>query len=243
MGMISELPLNRAMETITASNRQSAQKLQRYVFHENAVIQADYDFVACKCPPSCWCKTHGCTGHYVIREIGFGDFLDSYALLWLPPRARMRVKEAVLHGAQFNGRQRNAVGFLRDLHQNWDARLAQARSHRKTGLCDEGVPTGIRVGNLYEAKIWSQLFYDSLVPFDTTARARMIRGGYTNPLRDYSLTNLEMFSDLRSFSSRLHLGLPGIRGLDTPWTVAPGMTQLTCGQPLSRILDKLFYLP
>lgn len=243
MGQISQLTRDEIVETIAASNRQSAGKSQRYVIHESAVIRSDYDFVACDCPPICWCRKHACAGHFVLKAITFEHFLDSYALLWLPPQARNGVKSAVLEGTPFDGRPRNSVAFLRELRENWPGRLSQARAYRKTGLCDGGVPEGIGVSNLYEAKIWSQLFYDSLIPFDTAARGRMVRAGYTNPLAYYSRTNQEMFADLRTLAHDLNLDLPGIRALDTPWNDVPGLAVLPYGQPLSRILDKIFYKP
>ena len=91
--------------------------------------------------------------------------------------------------------------------------------------------------------MWSQLFYDSLVPYDTGSRTRIIQSGYTNPARDYTRTNQELFEDLRKFASRNKLGVADLRGLDTPWEVATNLVPVENGQPLSRVLDKMFYSP
>ena len=55
--------------------------------------------------------------------------------------------------------------------------------------------------------------------------------------------NQELFEDLRRFASRNKLGVADLRGLDTPWEVATNLNPVGNGQPLSRVLDKMFYSP
>jgi len=243
MGKIEYAPVDALRKAIRSSNMNSMKGTQEYVVSENKAILTDYEFVDCGCAEDCWCKSHGCTGHYVIREMTFERFLETYVHLWVPPRARNNVRRAVLEGRPFNGRQRNAVGPLQWLMQNWKATLNWARQHRKCGLCDCGVPRVGRVNYLYEAKIWSQLFYDSLAPFDSSSRSRIKRAGYTDPIRDYARMNRELFEDLRRLASRANLGVPALRGLDAPSLVVPNLVPVRTGQPLSRVLDKIFYRP
>ena len=243
MGEIANKSVDALRKAIRNSNENSMKGTQEYVVSENRAILADYEFVDCECAEDCWCKTHGCTGHYVIREIAFEGFLDTYVHLWVPPNARNNVRGAVLEGRPFNGRQRRAILPLGWLMRNWEATLSRARQHRKCGLCDCGVPVVGGVDNLYQAKMWSQLFYDSLAPFDTSSRRRIKRAGYPDPTRDYTGMNRELFEDLRRLAERCGLGVMELRGLDAPWSVIPNIAPVKTGQPLSRVLDKIFYRP
>jgi hypothetical protein len=178
-----------------------------------------------------------------VKQISFDKFLDTYVHLWIPPRARGNVKGAVLHSAPFNGRQKNSVGPLRWLRENWEDVARRVRAYNQCGLCGFEAPFPIEVCNLYEAKMWSQLFYDSLVPFDTSSRRRIARAGYTDPIQNYMRMNRELFDDLKGMASSNDLDMTGLRHLDTPWTVASGMAAIPNGQPLSRVIDKMFYSP
>jgi hypothetical protein len=55
--------------------------------------------------------------------------------------------------------------------------------------------------------------------------------------------NRELFRDLRRLSEEHGLGVPGIRQLDSPSMVAPHLPVPAGGQPLSRVVDKIFYAP
>ncbi len=206
-------------QVIRESNEQSSRGSQQYIVWENQAILNDYEFIACPCDESCWCKRHSCTGHYRIKAIAFDEFLKTYVKLWLPPRARENVKNAVLLGIPFNGRQRNAVKPLQRLRNNWSAVLARARRHSKCGLCDSPLPVVEDVTNLYQAKMWSQLFYDCIVPFDTKSKARLTKAGYANPTRHFKSTNCMLFSDLRKLSERTGIDIREVRNLDAPWGV------------------------
>lgn len=243
MGDIAYKPLQDLRRTIRESNERSNTGTQQYLFWENKAIQSDYEFVECGCTEECWCRKNGCAGHYRIRDIGFDRFLDTYVHLWVPPKARNNLKSAVLEGRAFNGRQRNATPHLQWLMHNWGDTLYRVRNHKKCGLCDNGIPLGNIVHNLYQAKMWSQLFYDSLVPFDSKSCSRISQSGYTNPIRDFTRMNREIFADLRRLASRENLGVLELRDLDKPWTVAPDLVPVKNGQPLSRVLDKMFYSP
>jgi hypothetical protein len=116
-----------------------------------------------------------------------------------------------------------------------------ARAHNKCGLCEDAHPFKISVGNLYQAKMWSQLFYDSLVPFDTASRASIMRNGYTDPFKSYIGMKKELFRDLKTFASRHSMDIAELRGLDTPRRVTNDLHPIANGQPLSRIMDKIFY--
>jgi len=243
MGDILDKSPQDIISTIRESNEKSKVGTQRYLFGENKAIQADFEFINCGCTEDCWCKKNGCTGHYRIREINFNQFLETYLLLWIPPNARDNVKKAVLNDRPFYGRQRNAIPYLQWLMFNWDETLSNVRKHMKCGLCDNGVPAGYLVENLYQAKMWSQLFYDSLVPFDSKSLHRIIRAGYTNPLKDFTQMNREIFIDLRQLASKNNLDVVRLRSLDKPWIVEPKLASIRNGQPLSRVLDKMFYNP
>jgi hypothetical protein len=108
-------------------------------------------------------------------------------------------------------------------------------------MCDPNISIEGSVTNLYEAKMWSQLFYDSLVPFDTASKKEIKRAGYTTT--DFLAMNRELFRDLRRFAEAYGLGVADIRALDSPAAVAPCVSSLPGGQPLSRVLDKIFYSP
>lgn len=243
MGDIANIPIDVLRRKIEESNKRSAIGRQKYVLWENDAIRSDYEFISCECNSDCWCYKYGCTGHYRIRNMGFDHFLDTFVNLWIPPKARENVRNAVLWNDPFKGRQRNAVPILRELMDNWKKTLKKVRGHRKCGLCDEGVPLNISVNNLYQAKMWSQLFYDSLVPFDTASRKRMVQAGYINPIQSYQRMNQELFKDLRQLAQDSNLNVAGLRGLDTPWIVDHNLVPVENGQPLSRVLDKMFYSP
>jgi hypothetical protein len=91
--------------------------------------------------------------------------------------------------------------------------------------------------------MWSQLFYDALVPFDTESRKKIKRAGYPDPIPNFFAMNTELFLDLRRLAEAHGLGVPGVRQLDSPSAVVPGLASPTNGQPLSRVVDKIFYSP
>jgi hypothetical protein len=41
--------------------------------------------------------------------------------------------------------------------------------------------------------MWSQLFYDSVVPFDSNSKREIKNAGYTDPRRDFLAMNRELF--------------------------------------------------
>ena len=249
MGYISSLSLEEIRLLIRESNRASARGSQRYLVGENRAIQSDYDFVPCRCGDDCWCKRNACAGHYRLKEVTFDDYLATYLTLWIPPNARTNVKRAVVEGAPFDGHERNAAKPLKWLQENWSGILADVRRYDKCGLChptgflEDQVSNRYEVSNLYAGKMWSQLFYDSLVPFDWKARARIKRAGYSDPTKAFFAMNREMFCDLRRLSEDHGLGVPGIRQLDSPHIILPQLPVSAGGQPLSRVLDKIFYSP
>lgn len=91
--------------------------------------------------------------------------------------------------------------------------------------------------------MWSQLFYDSAVPFDSKSCSKITQSGYTNPLKDFAKMNRELFTDLRLFASRNNMDVVELRNLDRPWSVSQELVSNKNGQPLSRVLDKIFYSP
>ena len=249
MGYVSILTPDQIRRLIRGSNIASAQGSQEYVVWENRAIRADYEFITCGCAAECWCKRNGCNGHYRLKKVTFDEFLATYINLWIPPKARRNVKDAVLKGTTFNGHQRNAIRPLKWLQVNWSSILDKVRSYDKCGLCDPAmhlddyVSNCYGVQNLYAGKMWSQLFYDSVVPFDWKSRARIKRAGYSDPTKAFFAMNRELFDDLRRFSENHGLGVPSIRQLDSPWIVIPQLPLPASGQPLSRVLDKIFYSP
>ena len=243
MGYISSLSPDEVRRVIRESNKASDQGSEKYIVWENRALHSDYEFVACLCGDTCWCKRNACVGHYRLKEVTFDEFLDTYVTLWIPLKFRENVKGAILEGIRFNGRQRNAIKPLQWLRENWVRILDKVREYDKCGLCDSTVPIAANVSNLYEAKMWSQLFYDSLVPFDTKSRIKIMRAGYPDPIRDFLAMNKELFLDLRRLSDAYGLGVPGVRQLDSPCMVVPQLREPVGGQPLSRVLDKIFYSP
>jgi hypothetical protein len=175
--------------------------------------------------------------------MAFDQFLETYARIWIPPKARENVKNAVLFGTPFNGRQRNAVKPLRWLNSNWSNVLVRVRGYTKCGLCDSSFPAIGDVTNLYQAKMWSQLLYDSVVPFDTKSKAQIKRAGYSDPTKDFTAMNRELFGDLRRLSQDSGMKVESVRNLDCPWDVITHLEKPIGGQPLSRVLDKVFYAP
>lgn len=249
MGYICSLSPDEIRRVTRDSNKVSAQGSQEYVAWENRAIHSDYDFITCRCGDECWCKRNSCVGHYRLKEVTFGQFLATYVTPWIPPKARRNVKDAVLEETPFSGHERNAIKPLKWLQENWSRVLDQVRSHDKCGLCDptvrldDHVSNGYEVNNPYAGKMWSQLFYDSLVPFDWKSKARIKRAGYSDPARAFFAMNRELFRDLRSLSEDHGLGVPGVRQLDSPWMVVPQLPVPVGGQRLSRIVDKIFYSP
>lgn len=243
MGEICRWTPEKIRKVIRESNKQSANGSQKYVDWENSAIRTDYEFIPCRCDESCWCKRHACAGHYQIKEITFDQFLETYTKLWIPPNVRENIKNAVRLRTPFQGRQRNAVKPLQQLRDNWSNVLTRVRGYNKCGLCDTSVPAVGVVTNLYQGKMWSQLLYDSVVPFDTKSQARIKRAGYKDPIRDFIGMNKELFNDLKKLSEASSMSVDGIRNLDSPWDVAKHLERPLGGQPLSRVLDKMFYAP
>lgn len=243
MGDIIKWSPDQVRQIISESNNQSAGGSQKYIKWENHAIRSDYEFIACPCEDNCWCKRNSCTGHYRIKEIPFEQFLRTYVKLWVPPKARENVTNAVVSGVPFSGRQRNSVWILKWLRDNWAVILDTVRRYDKCGLCDSTTPLIGKVDNLYEAKMWSQLFYDSVVPFDTVSRQKIKKAGYNDPIKDFWGMNKALFQDMKAFSAIHGLGVSGIRHLDTPWSIIPEFIKPMGGQPLSRVLDKMFYSP
>jgi hypothetical protein len=86
-------------------------------------------------------------------------------------------------------------------------------------------------------------FYDSLIPFDSSSIRKIKQAGYPDPLLDFLAMNWKVFDDLRKPSECYRLGVPDIRRLDAPWTVDRRLPEPVGGQPLSRVVDKIFYKP
>ena len=242
-GRIHSRSADEIRQVIRDSNERSAQGRQKYVESEILALHSDYEFITCPCRDDCWCKRNACAGHYRLKDVTFDEFLKTYVNLWIPPRARENVKRAVLGGNPFNGRQRNAIKPLQRLRENWSSILDKVRGYDKCGLCDSTVPLVANVSNLYEGKMWSQLFYDSLVPFDTASRILIKRAGYPDPKRNFLAMNGQLFSDIRRLSEAYGLEVPGVRQLDSPYRLFPTLRVPAGGQPLSRVVDKIFYSP
>jgi len=150
------------------------------------------------------------------------------------------VTRAVLDGFSFKGRQKGAVEPLRNLRANWQSTLGEVRKYDGCGLCDLAIPlVAARVTNLYEAKMWSQLFYDSIVPFDTKSRAEMKRAGYSNPAQDFLTMNRELFADLRELSDTNGLAIPELRRLDAPGALNPNYGSRLAASPFRASLKTL----
>jgi hypothetical protein len=243
VGYIADLPIETVRTLIADSNRESNEGLAKYVLCENRALHADYEFIACQCEDSCWCKRNACSGHYRLKDITFERFIETYVSLWTPPSAREAVKRAVLQGTPVNRRYKNAIPALQDLRKRWHSDLGVARSFRKCGLCDLAEPAIPHIVNLYEAKIWSQLFYDGVIPFDSASKIKIRKAGYADPTKDFSAMNRELFRDLRTLSEKNGLSGADVRWLDQPWTIANKLTPPAHGQPLSRVVDKIFYRP
>src|SRR4029077_18723572 len=78
----------------------------------------------------------------------------------------------------------------------------------------------------------------------TTASKKKIRdAGYPDPIKDFSAMNRELFRDLRRLSEKHRLSVADVRGLDSPSTIVNRLTPWAHGQPLSRVVDKIFYSP
>jgi hypothetical protein len=244
VGDISRWTPAKIRQVIRKSNKQSEKGSQKYVIWENSAIQTDYEFIACPCNENCWCRRHLCAGHYQIKKITFDEFLESYTNLWIPPKRRTNIKNAVRFGTPFNGRERNAVKPLRWLRANWSKVLTCVQGYNKCGLCDSLLPDIVGdVKNLYVGKMWSQLLYDSVVPFDVKSRAGIKRAGYTDPIKDFGAMNYELFNDLKKITEKFRMDVESIRNFDSPWDVVTNLTKPHGGQPLSRVLDKMFYTP
>lgn len=241
MGDIRHWTPNAIRSAIRLSNIRARRTTQGYLMGENRAIEEDYDFIPCPCSEECWCQQNGCSGHYRIKNITFSKFLETYVALWIPPKARQIVKDAVVWNRRFEGRQRNAPRYLKRLEDNWSSTLSWVRGFDRCGLCDSPAPEVSHVSNLYEAKMWSQLFYDSVLPFDTGSRTRIIRANYPDPKADFMETNRQVASDLREVAEKHQLSLIDIRGLDVPWEFDNRLSQPVGGQPLSRVMDKMFY--
>ncbi len=244
MGSIADSSLDKIREAIRNSNKQAAQGRPQYLIWEDRALHSDYEFIACPCGGLCWCKRNGCGGHYRLKEVTFERFLETYATLWTPNRRALR--QAVLGGIRFKGRGQNAVEPLQWLSERWPSILGDVRRYDKCGLCDSSAPplvTRVGIFNLWDAKIWSQLYYDSLIPFDYESKRKIKNAGYPDPTIDFLATNRELFGDLRKFSDSHGLGVRGLRDLDSPWTVEPQYRKSSVGQPLSRVVDKIFYIP
>ncbi len=243
MGDIRRWSPEKISQVIRESNIQSAKGRQKYVTWENSAIRTDYEFIACPCNENCWCRRHSCAGHYRIKEIRFEQFLETYTKLWVPPKARKNIKNAALFRTLFNGRQLNAVKPLQWLRNNWSDILTRVRGYNKCGLCSSPFPAIGNVTNLYQSKMWSQLLYDSVVPFDTKSQARIKRAGYKDPTKDFRTMNIELFNDLNNLSEAFGMGVDDVRNFDSPWDAVTHLEKPSGGQPLSRVLDKMFYAP
>ena len=71
----------------------------------------------------------------------------------------------------------------------------------------------------------------------------MMKAGYTDPTRQFAAMNRELFGDLRLLAEFNGIGVGGLRDLDKPWEQSPCLSVVENGQPFSRIIDKMFYIP
>jgi hypothetical protein len=241
MGELANISLDKITEKIRTSNKESALGNQKYIYWENKAIIENYEFIPCECDDKCWCRQHSCTGHYRIKKMTFEKFIDIYVTLWTPPQVRDAVKAAVLKGLRFDGRQINAVKHLRRLQAKWDITIDEASRWVKCGLCNI-LPKVPYIENLYEAKIISQLYYDVIIPFDTASRNRIISAGYDDPYLNYREMNRQIYADLNKTLDKM--SMQEIRfSIDMPWKAHTDIKFPKDGQPISRIIDKMFYSP
>jgi hypothetical protein len=252
MGYLKRIGIDTIKELINSSNIDAAGNNQKYIFWENIAILNDYECIACDCPKECWCRQHKCQGHYIIKDISFDCFLDTYVKLWTPVHARNGIKEDVIWKRHFVGRQEKSVQFLKDLKINYDNILDHVRQIRKCGFCDNvfdeiqtvlsGSSLSLSISNLYQAKLLSQLFYDSIVAFDTASRRKIVKAGYSDPLKHPSgfiSMNQSLYEDLKAYD----LPISEYRELDKPFSAMSGLSNIPNGQPMSRVVDKIFYSP
>ena len=251
MPWIASATASQLRQRIDDSNRSASEKRTQYPKWEYEAIRACYTFIPCPCDEECFCRQHGCDGHWVINaNLSFQQFLNHYANLWTPYRNSL--KNAVLYDSEPHPRNKGAIPLLQQLKTIWlDENMLfpeKVAKQRKCMVCDSPLDPKFRdfidtARHLYESKAFSQLFYDIIVPYDTHSRQAMMKMGYSDPRRSLIRTNDQLRVDVRAFIVNNRLTVPEFRGLDDPRIYFPRIPERASGQPFSRVVDKLFYRP
>jgi hypothetical protein len=229
---------------IDRSNRNASENRNKYPLMEERAIQKMYNFVGCPCAPTCKCQVLGCCKHYVIKaDTEFTDYLQCYVKCWVDSRQQTALLDGVNGTRIYEGRAKKAVPVLKDIGYKWPSLIGAASSQPLTLVCDgalEKLATWVKkIPHLYEAKAISLLYYDLYLPYDTRSQVKL-RQYYS---REYLPMHREIRDDLLNYLRRYKLSLEDFRKFDVPGTYFPDLRSVSPCRPISRVIDKAFYVP
>ncbi|MBP9727608.1 MAG: hypothetical protein KBD83_09150 [Gammaproteobacteria bacterium] len=207
-----------AKQEIIASNETAMLNRAQYPMYEKDFLLNRCDWVKRDCPTDCHCHVFTALHDesdmcWVIKkDCKLEDFKQSFALLWIGANFQARFMNNESH-QRIN---RGLDIFRKITPAFWQDIREIGNSNRRCIICtkplvDEAIKLRRKfdTDRIYDSKLLSQIFYDSLIPHDTNSKIAMEAVGY-NP----SKNGLDMGKNIRVFLHHSQINITGLRELD-----------------------------
>lgn len=263
-----EFSFNEFKKRIALSNQSAAGNRNYYPIQEQASLTDIWEYVTCDCADHCICKQYGCTHHWKLKDgLEFDEVVKAFIRMFVDTAQHETLLRYIGSGEmnQAAPRIKGSLGALTYLKENWELLYKNAVEHNKTIICDDWNNSFFKNEwqfdyqntTIYMAKLYSMLLPDVALAYDTASRKdikQILKSGeksYMAVLTAIRSKTLNMLQNERENISNL-------RRLDSPTDQLPfdpGLISLAINgrhygdgyypleRPLSRIIDKYFYMP
>lgn len=257
---INTISTTKAITEISKSNVSAINNAAQYPIHERTFLLNCCDFVNRDCDQDCACRefttesTNSNMCWVIKKDCDLHLFKESFTQLWIANNFQGNFRTGVRHR-----RINRALDIFSLINTSimWHDICNIANSNRRCIVCSEPLNDGAKSlintihiegrnifdrNKIYDSKFLSQIFYDSLVPHDTNSAIAMRSVDYSP-----SKNGLDMSKHIREFMRKNKINISELRQLDDApskyWSATTvGNVSQPC-QALSRVIDKLFYVP
>ena len=238
-----------AQAEIALSNNAAMANTAQYPLYEKKFLLKCCDWVKRNCPSDCRCREFSVLDEqsdmcWVIKEdCSLQDFKELFNKLWVGSNFQQRF----LNNASHQRINRALTIFSEITSKNWKDICKIGNSNRRCIICSEPLlNSAIKLRNkyntdsIYDSKFLSQVFYDTLIPHDTNSKKAMKDVGY-----EPSQNGLDMGKHIIDFLRKNKINITEFRNIDDAPNSCWGMPVIGANPPqaLSRVIDKLFYVP
>ena len=252
---------------IKDSNDDSMNNRNYYPLQMENALDCLYEFKDCNCNDDCYCKKCGCNGHWKLREdvpVTFSDLLPHFLKCFVNSSSHKIITDHLDNSVAFSKNTRgraSAYNILVEVKENWNQLFKIIKEfNNKTLICTAGgepsflknvnllkLINGINIKkgkeNIYKSKLYSMLFIDLVIPFDT-ASSKKIRQDLGLSVNENYLDCLKQWHDgLIDHFDRNKVKLSEFRRYDNPKLTYKNSEFQEIHRPISRIIDKFYYTP